>query len=275
MMWIRFIMMGMLMVTITACSLSPSPKDQDDKNTAQDETKKEEHEIHWSYSGDTGPEYWAALDSSLKACGRGMEQSPINLEDAKANATSEANIQINYQPSSFTIKNNGHTVQADANTDENSIVIDGKEYKLVQFHFHVPSEHQMEGKNLDMELHLVHKNADDQLAVLGVLIKAGKENKTLAELWSKLPKEESEENILLEEEINLSSLLPQDKTAYHYNGSLTTPPCSEGVKWTVFAEPISVSQEQIDLFASVFPDNHRPVQPWNDRDVYEVLTHED
>jgi carbonic anhydrase len=264
----------MFLVTITACSSSPSAVVHDDKNTAEVETKKEKHEIHWSYSGDNGPENWIDLDSTFNACGRGMEQSPINLEDAKANATSEANIQINYQPSSFTIKNNGHTVQADANTDENSIVIDGKEYKLVQFHFHVPSEHQMEGKNLDMELHLVHKNADDQLAVLGVLMKAGKENKILAELWSKLPKEESEDNILLEEEINLSSLLPQDKTAFHYNGSLTTPPCSEGVKWTVFTEPITVSQEQIDLFASVFPDNHRPVQPWNDRDVYEVLTHE-
>lgn len=273
-MLIRFIMMCMFLVTITACSSSPSPTVNDDKNAAQVKTEKEEHEVHWSYSGDTGPENWASLDSSFKACGRGVEQSPINLENAKANATSEADIQINYQPSSFTIKNNGHTVQADANTDENSIVIEGKEYKLVQFHFHVPSEHQMEGKNLDMELHLVHKSEDDQLAVLGVLMKAGKENKILAELWSKLPKEESEENILLEEEINLSSLLPQDKTAYHYNGSLTTPPCSEGVKWTVFAEPISVSQEQIDLFATVFPDNHRPVQPWNDRDVYEVLTHE-
>jgi carbonic anhydrase len=273
-MWIRFIMMGIFLVTITACSSSPSTIDHDDKNVAQAETKKEEQEIHWSYSGDTGSEYWSALNPSYKACGRGTEQSPINLEDVKANTSSEADIQINYQPSSFTAKNNGHTVQADANTDENSIVIDGKEYKLVQFHFHVPSEHQMDGKNLDMELHLVHKSEDDQLAVLGVLMKAGKENKTLAELWSKLPKEESEENIQLEEEINLSALLPQDKTAYHYNGSLTTPPCSEGVKWTVFAEPISVSQEQIDLFASVFPDNHRPVQPWNDRDAYEVLTHE-
>ncbi|MDY7220856.1 carbonic anhydrase [Halalkalibacterium halodurans] len=260
-----------LSVMVTACSSAPSTEPVDEPSETHEETSGGAHEVHWSYTGDTGPEHWAELDSEYGACAQGEEQSPINLDKAEAVDT-DTEIQVHYEPSAFTIKNNGHTIQAETTSEENTIEIDGKEYTLVQFHFHIPSEHEMEGKNLDMELHFVHKNENDELAVLGVLMKAGEENEELAKLWSKLPAEETEENISLDESIDLNALLPESKEGFHYNGSLTTPPCSEGVKWTVLSEPITVSQEQIDAFAEIFPDNHRPVQPWNDRDVYDVIT---
>ncbi|SDZ08431.1 carbonic anhydrase [Evansella caseinilytica] len=262
---------AVLCVALTACSSTPSTINPEGTNDANANSKDEEQEIHWSYSGDTGPENWSTLDTSFEICAEGKEQSPINLEKAKTSAAAEANINIDYQPGAFTVKNNGHTIQAEALTDDNTIEIDGDEYQLVQFHFHVPSEHQLEGKHLDMELHFVHKNADGQLAVLGVLMKAGEENDALAELWAQMPKEETQAAVELTDPVDLTSLLPQNKAGFHYNGSLTTPPCSEGVKWVVLAEPITVSQEQIDVFAAIFPDNHRPVQPWNDRDIYEAI----
>ena len=148
------------------------------------------------------------------------------------------------------------------------IVVDNKEYKLVQFHFHTPSEHQFNGKNFAMELHFVHKDENNQLAGLGLMIKEGTENTYLKKAWNVLPTEKTIENVKLAEPIDLMSLLPKNKNSFRYNGSLTTPPCSEAVKWVVLKEPIEMSKEQIDKFRKIFPDNHRPVQPLNEREVY-------
>ncbi|WP_181438872.1 carbonic anhydrase [Paenibacillus sambharensis] len=274
--WGKTLLAALLAVSLTACSSTAQQSSGGTPEAAPAPSAPaaghEAHAVHWSYEGETGPEHWAELGTENGACSSGLEQSPINLDEAKASADAGAAeaIEINYQPSQFTIKNNGHTIQADAVTEDNTITLDGKEYTLAQFHFHVPSEHQMEGKNLDMELHFVHKDADGKLAVVGVLMKAGAANEALSELWSKLPAEETKENIALEKTIDLPALLPQDQDVFRYDGSLTTPPCSEGVEWTVMQEPIEVSQEQIDAFAAIFPDNHRPVQPWNDRDVFSV-----
>jgi carbonic anhydrase len=177
------------------------------------------------------------------------------------------NIQIQYKPTPFSLVNNGHTVQANASTPANSIVVEGKEYKLAQFHFHTPSEHQFNGEHYDMELHLVHQDANGKLAVLGVMIQEGKQNEKLASVWEALPQEETENDVSVDEPVDLQALLPADQTSFHYNGSLTTPPCSEGVKWIVFEQPMEMSKEQIQAFQQIFPDNHRPVQPLNEREI--------
>lgn len=199
----------------------------------------------------------------------GNEQSPINIEASKA-VTSEdlGNIEIQYEPTHFSIVNNGHTIQANPKTQSNSIVVDDIEYKLAQFHFHTPSEHQFNGQNLDMELHLVHQNAKGELAVLGVMIQEGKENEALASIWDVLPETETEKDMDIQEPVDIQALLPSNQTTFFYNGSLTTPPCTEDVKWIVYEEPIEMSKEQIKAFQEIFPDNQRPVQSLNDREVF-------
>ncbi len=223
---------------------------------------------HWSYEGETGPEHWGELDAKYSACGNGSEQSPINIESSHVKTKKKLEgIKIQYEPTAFSLINNGHTVQANAKTDHNSIAVEGTEYKLAQMHFHTPSEHQLNGKNYDMELHLVHKAENGKTAVLGVLIKEGKENEKLAPIWSVLPKEETEQEIAVKEPVDLPALLPKNQTSFYYEGSLTTPPCTEGVEWIVLQQPIEMSKEQIGAFKEIFPDNHRPVQPINKREI--------
>ncbi|KAB2334489.1 carbonic anhydrase family protein [Cytobacillus depressus] len=223
----------------------------------------------WSYEEETGPDHWGELDLSYSACIKGSEQSPVNIEFSQVKTSEKLeSIEIKYQPTPFSIVNNGHTVQANAATPSNSIVVEGKEYQLVQFHFHTPSEHQFNGQHLDMELHLVHQDTNGELAVLGVLIQEGKENEKLASVWDVLPKDETEKDILINEPVDLQALLPSDQASFYYNGSLTTPPCTEKVKWIVFEKPIEMSKEQIQAFQQIFPDNHRPVQSLVEREIF-------
>ncbi|MEW9670072.1 carbonic anhydrase family protein [Ammoniphilus sp. 3BR4] len=223
---------------------------------------------HWSYEGETGPNKWAGLDPSFSTCADGREQSPIDIElsNVKLDKSLE-DIEINYSPTTFTVMNNGHTIQANDKSGSNSIVVEGEEYKLVQMHFHKPSENTINGQTFDMEGHLVHKNSEGNLAVLGFLIKVGDGNKELAEIWSKLPKQQTKEDVELENPVDLVNLLPKEMKTFRYSGSLTTPPCSEGVKWILFEKPIEMSKEQVEAFGAIFPDNHRPVQPLNNREV--------
>ena len=222
----------------------------------------------WSYEESTGPEYWGGLAASHAACAHGSEQSPINIvssqviEDKKLSGK-----QIYYEPTTFTILNNGHTIQANATTENNSIVVEGKQYNLAQFHFHTPSEHQFNGQNYDIELHFVHKDESGNLAVLGVMIQEGRKNEVLATVWDRLPNEGNEKDSSEKYLIHLQALLPQNQMSFHYDGSLTTPPCTEEVKWIVFEQPIEMSKEQIKAFQQIFKDNHRPIQPLNEREV--------
>jgi len=250
-------------VSLAACSAEPKAESIQDKPAATTE------EVHWSYQGDTGPDHWGELSDANAVCANGKEQSPINMDFSKIKKAEKGSLQVNYSPTVFSVANNGHTIQANAQIQNNKITIDGTEYKLVQFHFHTPSEHRFNGKAYDMELHLVHKDANNKLAVLGIMIKVGQKNEKLAALWSVLPKEKTTQDIALEQPIDLSTLLPQDQSTLRYNGSLTTPPCTEGIKWTMLEQPIEMSKEQIQAFQSIFPDNHRPVQPVNSREVTE------
>ncbi|WP_053364919.1 carbonic anhydrase [Bacillus sp. FJAT-27245] len=246
-----------------------SKKEEATETKENEETKSNDASTaQWSYEDKTGPEHWGKLDASYSACLRGNEQSPINIESNQVKPSKELeNLEIQYEPTSFSVVNNGHTIQANPEAPSNNIVVDGKEYKLVQFHFHTPSEHQFNNQHFDMELHLVHQNADGKLAVLGVMMKEGKENKALDSIWSVLPKNETEKEIDVKEPVDLQALLPSNQTFFNYAGSLTTPPCTEEVNWIVFEEPIEMSKEQLKKFQDIFPDNHRPVQPLNEREI--------
>ena len=174
-------------------------------------------------------------------------------------------IQVDYEPTPFSLINNGHTIQANPTILSNRLIVEGKEYKLTQFHVHTPSEHQLNGQSYDMELHFVHQDTNGKYVVLAVMIQEGKENETLVSLWRRLPKTVGE--VSAKESVDLQALLPSNKLFYSYSGSLTTPPCTEGVKWFVMGKSINMSKEQIQAFTQIFPNNSRPVQPLNKRDI--------
>lgn len=234
----------------------------------QEERIDHGYEDKWSYEGDTGPVYWGELDPSFIACKNGKQQSPINIEFSQVNKSGKLeNIQIDYGPTFLSLINSGHSIQANAAALSNKLVIEGKEYKLAQFHFHTPSEHQLNGQYFDMELHLVHQDAYGNNSVVALMIQEGYENETLAPLWRLLPKEKMKAEISVTKPVDIQALLPSDHTLFYYNGSLTTPPCTEGIKWVVLKKPIEMSKVQIQAFQEIFPNNQRPVQPLNKRDI--------
>lgn len=232
--------------------------------------KIEEDAFIWSYEGNKGPSYWASIDSAFSACAKGTKQSPVDItfSDTKIDTAYE-DIQIQYEPTTFSLIHDGHTIQANTSSDSNIIRIDEEDYTLSQIHFHSPSEHQLNGQKFEMEGHLVHRNSEDELAVVGFFIREGDENKVLSEMWSKLPVEKTKEEIAVNQPVNLAHLFPEEKSIFHYSGSLTTPPCSEGVEWLVLEQAIEMSKEQIDSFRSILSENNRPIQPLNERAVWE------
>jgi carbonic anhydrase len=221
---------------------------------------------HWAYEGAAGPSNWGDLDPAYAACSDGRAQSPIDI----AGATSGDLPDIDLAEGSLSpvgVINNGHTIQVDA-PPGNTITVGGETYELAQFHFHTPSEHAIDGTRQAMELHLVHRNADGRLAVLGVLLEEGAEHAALAPVFDSIPATTGAERSV-DAGIDLAALLPDDRSTYRYDGSLTTPPCSEGVAWIVFAEPMTVSTAQLEAFRSVLPANARPLQPANGRTLVE------
>ncbi len=223
------------------------------------------HHASWSYGGETGPEAWGKLKSEYSAC-TGNQQSPINIVAKQALESDMTKIKFDWSDTALQVKNNGHTIQA--NYDEgSSIKVNGDKFDLLQFHFHSPSEHALNGELYDMEAHFVHKADNGELAVVGVFFKEGKENKALAPIWNNMPQHVETKDVA-GIKINGEDLLPKDtKEYFHYMGSLTTPPCSEVVNWYVLAEPIEASKEQIEAFSEVIHANNRPVQPLNRRFV--------
>jgi carbonic anhydrase len=226
-----------------------------------------EGEHHWSYSGETGPAQWAALESDYSSCGFGKLQSPIDIHDKVARKGSLPAIAFDYKPSPLKIIDNGHTIQVDY-APGSFIAVQGKRYELVQFHFHKPSEEKINGKSADMVAHLVHKNTDGNLAVVAVLLKTGQANKLVETLWKNLPAEKERETVVEGVQVNAADLLPGKKAGYYtFTGSLTTPPCSEGVTWFVLKTPTSISNSEVARFAHLYPMNARPTQPLNGREI--------
>jgi carbonic anhydrase len=227
-----------------------------------------EDEHHWSYGGSTGPAKWATLEHEYTACGLGKTQSPIDIRDSDAKKSDLPAISFDYKPSPLNVIDNGHTVQVNY-APGSSITVQDKQYELVQFHFHKPSEEKINGKSSDMVAHLVHKDRDGNLAVVAVLLKTGGSPSSLIEaLWKNVPKEKGKEREVQGVEVNAVDLLPANRAAYYtFTGSLTTPPCSEGVTWFVLKSPTSISKDEVARFAHLYPMNARPTQPVNGREI--------
>ncbi|MCE4556909.1 carbonic anhydrase [Roseateles cellulosilyticus] len=232
--------------------------------------KADEHAkaAHWGYTGDIGPEHWAELAPENKVCAVGTRQSPIDIRDGIA--VDLEKITFDYHASSFSVLDNGHTVQVNVAAG-NGLTVMGKRYELVQFHFHRPSEERVNGRQFDMVAHLVHKDSAGKLAVVAVLLSRGPDEKpqpVLQTVWANLPLEKGEA-LQAQAQIDLNQLLPTDRGYYTYMGSLTTPPCSEGVLWMVMREPVPLTAQQIAVFARLYPMNARPLQAGSGRLIKE------
>jgi carbonic anhydrase len=217
---------------------------------------------HWEYSGNHGPAHWGELSREFATCGLGHEQSPIDITGARKAELPP--IRFDYRPAPLQLVDNGHTIQANLRPGS-SISVGADRYELVQFHFHHPSEERVEGKPYSMVAHLVHRNAAGRLAVIGVLLESGARNALIDTLWAHLPARSGHDVALAQVVIDAAQLLPPERGYYTYAGSLTTPPCSEGVRWFVLKQPVTVAPEQIETFARRYPNNARPVQPLNAR----------
>lgn len=223
----------------------------------------------WGYEGDTGPEHWGDLAPEYELCSTGTAQTPIDL--AAAQETDLPDPEFAYQEAPLEVLNNGHTIQVPSD-GASTMTIGDTTYELAQFHFHTPSEHTVDGEPLAGELHLVHQDAEEKLAVVGVLLAEGEENPAIDPIVSHLPAEADSEEAPDEVSLNPATLLPESRETFQYDGSLTTPPCSEGVSWFVMTDPIEVSPAQLDALAEVMGENNRPVQPLNERDLREDTT---
>ncbi|WP_394953879.1 carbonic anhydrase [uncultured Helicobacter sp.] len=214
---------------------------------------------HWGYNEHNGPSKWG---EQYPEC-NGKEQSPINI--LTKNATSANNtLSLAYKMDSKNIINNGHSVQVNF-TQKGGITYQGKEYKLVQLHFHTPSENTIDNVVYPLEMHLVHNDADGGLLVIGVLFEEGKAHSELQKIIANAPKKSGASGKLTR--INPENLLPKSRAYYAFDGSLTTPPCSQKVQWVVLGEPISASKKQIDALHKIMHDNSRDVQPLNGREI--------
>jgi carbonic anhydrase len=219
--------------------------------------------VEWSYEGATGPENWGDLSPDFAACKTGMEQSPIDITGA-GDADLPA-LELNYNPASYEVVNNGHTIQVNLEGAGNLKVGDDT-YDLLQFHFHTPSEEAINGKRFPLDVHFVHKSAAGELAVIGLLFEEGAANEQLAAFWSQMPTEANATN-KGEGKLDPAAIIGTELSYYTFKGSLTTPPCSEGVRWLVLQTPTTIGADQLAAFQSIYDMNARPIQPLNDREI--------
>ena len=227
----------------------------------------------WHYEGAEGPANWGKLSPAFAACSEGRSQSPIDISTATRGTPPE--LRTTFPPAELRIAhhdhiadgiNNGHTIQINyAGAD--TLTLGGAAYQLAQYHFHSPSEHTVDGRHFPMEMHMVHKSGDGKLAVVGVFIAEGAHNRAFDPVWSNLPAQTGVETHFPAVKVDVDALLPPARTSYRYLGSLTTPPCSEGVNWIVMTTPIQLSSEQVGAFTRLIRDNNRPVQMLNGRTV--------
>jgi carbonic anhydrase len=223
-------------------------------------------EAHWSYEGETGPQAWGQMKPEFNLCAIGKRQSPIHIDERDTLQGPAEPLLFNYQPSDGSVVNNGHTIQVDVQGD-NTLTVRGSVYKLLQFHFHTPSEERVNSRGFAMVAHLVHRNAEGQLAVVALLMDPGSANSLINKVWTYMPLDSGDRVRMPENLLDLNELLPKDQRYYQFMGSLTTPPCTEGVLWNVIKQPISVGRDQIRLFSQLFSNNARPIQAINGRPV--------
>jgi carbonic anhydrase len=223
------------------------------------------HGTHWSYEGESGPANWSKINSDWAKCGTGKRQSPIDIRDGIKVDLEQ--ITFDYHPSSFSEVDNGHTIQVTVGGG-NFITIGNRTYELMQFHFHRPSEERINGKGTEMVVHLVHKDVEGKLAVVAVLLERGQQHSLIQTVWNNLPLEKHEvvsPSIVLD----LKEVLPERRDYFTFMGSLTTPPCTEGVLWVVMKQTMQASPAQMALFSRLYPLNARPVQSSSGRVIKE------
>ena len=255
------------------------------------------HQHHWTYGvGETGPENWGKLSKENGLCSNGKQQSPINIENGIQ--VDLPAITLDYKPSQLAIQDNGHTVMVNYGEGSN-LLLQGKQYRLVQFHFHHPSEEMVDGKRYDMVAHLVHQHFDGGLLVLAVFLQAqkdtmitsldhqsstsenkvshqtsmpelkpvvgGPENPLFQQVLNNIPLIKNVTETPAGVVIDMNQLLPKNLAYSTYMGSLTTPPCSENVTWLVLKEPVVLSKQQVENFGRIYSNNARPIQPKADR----------
>ena len=226
--------------------------------------------IPWSYEGEGGPGHWAQLKPEYSTCANGERQSPIAIDDADTLKGPAEAIAFNYTPSSGTVVNNGHTIEVQLSGD-NSLTVRGQTYRLQQFHFHHPAEERINSRVYPMVAHFVHRSDTGQLAVLAVLLEEGPANPLIQKVWTHMPLDVKDHVPLPADLIHVGEILPRDQRYYQYMGSLTTPPCTEGVLWLILKQPASISAEQLRLFGQLYPHNARPVQSLHGRPVRDAL----
>lgn len=221
------------------------------------------HQVHWGYKGETGPKHWGEIKEEYKLCATGTMQTPINIVATEDIAL--APLEFSYKTDATDVINNGHTVQINI-ANGSDVMIDGKAYALKQFHFHTPSENNINGQKYALEAHFVHAAKDGSLAVVAVMFEEGKANPILAKIWDKFPLKENHKVALNLSASDIRAILPANKDYYKFTGSLTTPPCTEGVKWNVFKTSMTISKEQVKQFFDTFGhSNNRPLQDTNKR----------
>jgi carbonic anhydrase len=233
--------------------------EKDEHGKPGDKKSPEKHAVHWSYDGDMGPERWG---KEFPTCAKGKSQSPLDIRGPFVKTRTV--VTADYKEGPLKLLNNGHTIQVNANPGS-KLRIDGVAYELLQFHFHRPSEEKIDGKPMAMVVHFVHKSAEGKLAVLGVLLKEGNENPGIKTLWTHMPLDEGPEVAPEGVSFNPGNLLPREFDFYSYEGSLTTPPCTEGVRFFILKSTVNVAKEQVAAFP--FRRNARPVQELNGREI--------
>jgi carbonic anhydrase len=223
----------------------------------------------WAYTGPTGADHWGDLDPDYALCGTGREQSPIDIRHAERAELPPIRFEYKAGPLEYLI-NNGYTIRVnyhDAPGSGNFLIVGDRQYHLTQFHFHRPSEEYVRGKPYAMEVHLMHESADGKVAGVAVLLRAGRANATIQQIWDHMPVTKGREHEIPGVEIDPAGLLPHDTSYFRYVGSLTAPPCTEGVTWMVLRTPVEVAPEQIEAFARLYPHDVRPLQLLNGRRV--------
>jgi len=241
-------------------------KPADAEHAARGPAGDSHRKLQWGYTGAIGPAAWAKLSAEFATCAKGRRQSPIDLVDAELSPLTLEQVKFEYAPAAFQVVHNGHTIEVRPGA-ENQIVARSKKYKLLQFHFHHPSEERFNGKSFALDAHFVHRAEDGELAVVTVLFEEGAANPELQRLWDYMPLD-ANDSMRSGEGVTFNpvSMLPADRAKYlQYIGSLTTPPCTEGVVWIVLRQPVTASPEQIALFRKMVGMNARPVQPVNGR----------
>ncbi|WHZ27903.1 MAG: Carbonic anhydrase, alpha class [Nitrospira sp.] len=254
-------LMGLLFSTTAATEEKPAGDRDKIDTTPQDGRLRS----HWGYMGIEGPTHWAMLSPQYMTCEAGSKQSPINIH-APHHSNTQETLAFDYKPTPVHVANNGHTIQVDYKS-YSVLHVNDRTYRLRQFHFHDPSEHEIEGIHYPMELHLVHQDSRGHIVVVSVFLELGAANPWIADIWNWMPETTTDMSTPLF--INVAEILPSNTHHYTYKGSLTTPPCTEGVQWILLEQPVQISADQQKRFADIIGENARPVQPAHERNVEE------